>query len=130
VKKATDRYSCNVFWSANDNANIAVCPEFPGLSAFGATREEALAELEVALELAIETYQAEGWELPKPQEQTEFSGQFRVRMPRSLHAKLTQHAQQEGVSLNTLVVTLLSEGVGMKAGIDRVGGRIAASKGH
>jgi antitoxin HicB len=130
IEKTTDRYSCNVFWSANDDAYIAVCPEFPGLSAFGSTREEALTELEVALDLAIETYQSEGWELPQPREQSEFSGQFRVRMPKTLHAKLAQQAQQEGVSLNTLVVTLLSEGIGMQAGVARASGRVAASKGH
>ena len=66
MQKATDRYGYSVFWSADDSAFVAICPEFPGLSAFGATREAALAELEVALELAIETYHAEGWELPQP----------------------------------------------------------------
>ena len=72
-RKATDTYGCSVFWSANDDAFIATCPEFPGLSSFGATREEALAESDIALELAIETYASEGWQLPQPKEQAEFS---------------------------------------------------------
>jgi SOS-response transcriptional repressor LexA len=59
-------YSFNVFWSEEDEAYIAVCPEFPGLSAFGETAEQALAEIEVALDMAIETYQEEGWTLPEP----------------------------------------------------------------
>jgi predicted RNase H-like HicB family nuclease len=130
IEKTTDRYSCNVFWSANDDAYIAVCPEFPGLSAFGGTREEALAQLEVALELSIEAYESEGWQLPQPKEQAEFSGQFRVRMPKTLHAKLAQQAQQERVSLNTLVVTLLSEGVGLREGFNHVWKRFAASVGN
>lgn len=37
-----------------------------------------------------------------------FSGQFRVRLPKSLHEKLTEQAMREGVSLNTYVITLLS----------------------
>jgi predicted RNase H-like HicB family nuclease len=59
-------YSFNVFWSEEDASYIAVCPEFSGLSAFGETAEQALAEMEIALDLAIETYQEEGWTLPEP----------------------------------------------------------------
>jgi predicted RNase H-like HicB family nuclease len=59
-------YSYQVFWSEADEGYIAICPEFPNLSAFGETAEEALAELKVALELAIETYREEGWPLPEP----------------------------------------------------------------
>lgn len=37
-----------------------------------------------------------------------FSGQFRVRIPKSLHARLAAQAVKEGVSLNTYVIMLLS----------------------
>jgi predicted HicB family RNase H-like nuclease len=36
------------------------------------------------------------------------SGKFLVRLPRSLHAALEKEAEQEGVSLNQLVVTKLA----------------------
>lgn len=36
------------------------------------------------------------------------SGKFLVRLPRSLHAALNAEAEQEGVSLNQLVVTKLA----------------------
>jgi|GEM_PF-921579 len=107
-----NNYSFNVFWSEEDEAYIATCPEFPRISAFGDTAEQALAEMQVALEMAIETYQEEGWPLPRPRTQPEYSGQFRVRMPKSLHARLASQAEDEGVSLNTLVITYLSEAVG------------------
>lgn len=110
-----ENYSFNVFWSDGDKSYVAVCPEFPHLSALGDTVEEALAELQVALELTIELYQEEGWSLPEPRVYSGSSGQFRVRMPKSLHAKLASQAAAEGVSLNTLVVTYLSEAVGAKA---------------
>ncbi len=38
----------------------------------------------------------------------EFSGQFRLRLPRSLHADLAMEAVEQGVSLNGYVVYLLS----------------------
>jgi len=42
-----------VRWSDEDAAFIAVCPDFPGLSAFGDTPADAVAELDVAVELAV-----------------------------------------------------------------------------
>ncbi len=61
-----DRYRYIIVWSEDDEAYVALSPEFPGLSGIGDTREKAMTELEIALELAVETYQSEGWELPKP----------------------------------------------------------------
>jgi len=37
------------------------------------------------------------------------SGQLRLRMPKSLHAALSNEAEEESISLNTYIVTLLSD---------------------
>jgi len=42
------------------------------------------------------------------------SGRTNVRMPRKLHADLQKRSKQQGVSLNTLMVSLLAGGVGFK----------------
>jgi hypothetical protein len=42
------------------------------------------------------------------------SGKWVQRVPRSLHAKLAKQAKREHVSLNTLVVSILSEAMGLK----------------
>jgi len=42
------------------------------------------------------------------------SGKFVARVPKSIHAKLTTRAKAEGVSLNTLVLTLIAEGLGRR----------------
>ena len=39
------------------------------------------------------------------------SGRFLARVPKSLHARLTSEAKKEGVSLITLVITLLAGGL-------------------
>lgn len=62
-----NKYTIQIFWSVEDEAFVAVCQEFPGLSAFGETREEALCEAQTALDLMIETYQNKGIALPEPQ---------------------------------------------------------------
>ncbi|MBS1222642.1 MAG: hypothetical protein H6R23_2262, partial [Proteobacteria bacterium] len=36
------------------------------------------------------------------------------RLPKSLHAKLAARARQEGVSLNTLVLAFIAEGLGRR----------------
>ncbi|MBA2606042.1 MAG: type II toxin-antitoxin system HicB family antitoxin [Acidobacteria bacterium] len=62
-----NKYALQIFWSEEDEAFVAICQEFPGLSAFGETREEALCEAQIALDLMIETYQYKGISLPEPQ---------------------------------------------------------------
>jgi predicted RNase H-like HicB family nuclease len=62
-----NKYTIQIFWSIEDEGFIAVCQEFPGLSAFGETREEALKEAQIALGLMIETYEEKGIRLPEPQ---------------------------------------------------------------
>lgn len=116
-----DNYNFNANWSEEDNVYIATCSEFPGVSAFGETPENALSEMRTALEMAIETYQEEGWPLPKPKSMQSHRAQFCVRLPKSLHSKLAAQAEAEaeGVSLNSLVVAYLSESVGTHKGSNR-----------
>ena len=59
-------YIRSVFWSNEDNCWFVTCEAFPGLSAFRDTPVEALAEFDVLLQEAIETYEQEGWTLPQP----------------------------------------------------------------
>jgi len=115
---ATDRYSIHVFADEPDGGFVAVCPEFPGVSAFGDSREQAFEEVRTALELAIETYREEGWPLPAPQgleTQDLPSGEFRVRMPRTMHAQLAKRAIAEGVSQNHLVIVYVAAGLAGQA---------------
>jgi antitoxin HicB len=44
------------------------------------------------------------------------SGRFIARVPRGLHTRLITRAAQEGVSMNRLVVSLLADGMGARAG--------------
>ena len=58
--------------------------------------------------LWIETTFDMGQDIPLPTYPDEFSGKFNVRIPRFLHRDLVHLAAEEGVSLNQLVVSLLS----------------------
>jgi antitoxin HicB len=39
---------------------------------------------------------------------------IRLRIPRTVHARFTNRARQEGVSLNTLVTAMIAEGLGKR----------------
>lgn len=49
--------------------------------------------------------------IPIPSAPSRYSGQWIMRAPKSLHAALAARAKEEGVSLNTLTVTLLAQGL-------------------
>jgi antitoxin HicB len=90
----------------------ATVPELPGCVAEGATREEALSNLQDALESWLSAALESGIEIPSPRgesEPEEYSGRFSVRVPRSLHRRLVMRAEAEGCSLNQLVSTTLAE---------------------
>ena len=108
------QYSIGLAWSEEDEGYIARIPEFPNLSAFGTTPEEALAEARSAAEMMLEVLQEDGEEPPEPRKSIQHSGQTRLRLPKTLHRDLALEAEKEGVSLNTLIVSKLSEYMGRK----------------
>ncbi|MDQ2920398.1 MAG: type II toxin-antitoxin system HicB family antitoxin [Acidobacteriota bacterium] len=114
-----NKYGLNIIWSDEDQAYIATCPEFPGLSAFGETIEDAIAEAKLAQELFVETYEQEKLPLPEPQLLQAYSGQFRLRIPQSLHFQLARMAEQEGVSLNQFIVMILASRAGGEEAMSR-----------
>lgn len=106
------KYSFHVAWSDEDEAYVAISPEFEGVTAFGSTVNAAIKEANAALKLAMDVYAEKGWPLPEPSKISEYSGQFRLRLPKKTHARLAQQAAEEGVSLNTHVLCLLERNLG------------------
>ena len=106
------KYSMQLFWSEEDGEYVALIPEFPHLSALAKKPEKAVREAVMVAEAFLEDIAECGETPPEPQILSSFSGQMRVRMPRTLHQKLAGRARMEDVSLNTLIVSLLAEGIG------------------
>ena len=104
-----EKYSLQVIWSDEKNAYIATSPEIPELSQAAGTTLEAVDKLGKALSTHLAERKALCEALPAPRCLEAFSGQFRLRLPRVLHAALTRGAEMEGVSLNTYIVHLLSQ---------------------
>lgn len=87
-------------------------PDLPGCFADGDTIEEALDAAADAMNSWLLTAREFNDELPTLDPSPEqYSGQWRMRVPKSLHAALAKRAKLEGVSLNSLASILLAEGI-------------------
>jgi predicted RNase H-like HicB family nuclease len=104
-------YTLRLAWSEEDGGYIATCSEIPTLSAFGASAQRALSELQEAITGAIEILEGRNSPVPAARPLPRYSGQLRVRLPKSLHEGLATRAEEEDVSLNTLIVSYLSQGL-------------------
>lgn len=88
---------------------VAKVDELPGCITQAETRAKALEAIDDAMKLWLESALVQGMEIPEPKPLDGYSGRFVVRMPSSLHRRLSVGAEREGVSLNQYVVSLLSE---------------------
>ena len=82
---------------------LAEVPELPGCMSDGETIEEAITNGREALRDCIEVFRESGRKIPKP---TIEAAQWRQRLPRTLYSKLTKQAENEGVSINSLVTAI------------------------
>jgi antitoxin HicB len=89
-------------------------PDLPGCMSDGETVEGAIANAEDAKCGWIAAMKEAGRPVPPPSLEAAagYSGKWQLRAPKSLHRRLAERAKREGVSLNTLAVTLLAEGLG------------------
>ena len=60
------RYHINIFWAADDDCWIADVPDLKYCSAHGDTPEEALAEVQEAMEGWLEVAKDHGLPIPEP----------------------------------------------------------------
>jgi antitoxin HicB len=86
-------------------------PDLPGCMGDGKTPEQAIRDAKKAFYAWVATALEFGDPVPAP---SSYSGNWRMRAPKSLHRRLAERARSEGVSLNTLAVSLLAEGLGVR----------------
>ena len=87
--------------------------ELPGCMSQGETPEEAMEMINESMELWLETALDHGMTIPEPRMDEDYSGKFVARLPKSLHRKCVERADEDEVSLNQWVVSALSEAVGV-----------------
>lgn len=95
-------------------------PDLPGCISDGETLEEAVANGRDAFNSWVSAQADMGRQIPAPSHYDEGGKpvKFVQRLPRSLHTSLQARAKAEGVSLNTLVLALIAEGLGRREGAE------------
>jgi antitoxin HicB len=86
-------------------------PDLPGCISDGETVEQAIAHGREAFQAWMESMMEDRKPIPGPNGAAE-PAKFVLRLPRTLHRRLTSRASAEGVSLNSLVQTYVAEGLG------------------
>ena len=87
---------------------FATVREFDGCMSHGDTYSEAFENIQEAMTGWIEVKLDGGFPVPEPIDESQYSGKFVLRLPKSLHARLAAEAEKEGVSLNQYALYRLS----------------------
>ncbi len=107
-----------------DGGYLAEILEFDGCFSYGETPEEALENLADVAESWLEATIEKGKKVPEPLSSYDMSGKFLLRMPKNLHKRAAVLAEQDGVSLNTFIVSAISERVGTHTFINEIFSRL------
>lgn len=102
-------YRLELVQDMQEGGYVASYPELPGCITCGATLEEAVANAEDAKRAWLEAALEDGVLIREPSDIDDYSGQFKLRIPKTLHKSLAEHSRQEGISMNQYCLYLLSK---------------------
>ena len=101
-------YKLEIVPDKDEGGYAARYPELPGCITVGATLESVVKNADDAKTEWIAAALEEGVAIPEPTSYDDYSGQFKLRLPKSLHKLLADKSKEEGVSMNQYCVYLLS----------------------
>lgn len=101
-------YRMEIVPDVEEGGYAVTFPELPGCITCGETLEQAVRNATDAKNAWLEAALDEGIAIAMPDELNEYSGQFKLRIPKSLHRQLSEHSKREGISMNQYCLYLLS----------------------
>jgi antitoxin HicB len=102
-------YRMEIIEDKYEGGYIVSFPELPGCITCGETLISAVANAEEAKYEWLSAAIDDGITIYEPSDAKSYSGQFKLRIPKSLHRSLAEHAKLEGISINQYCVYLLSK---------------------
>lgn len=108
-------YRMEIVEDQEEGGFVVSYPDLPGCISCGETIADAVANAADAKRAWLEAALEEGIAIHEPESLEQYSGQFKLRLPRSLHRSLAEHSQREGISMNQYCVYLLSRNDAMYA---------------
>ena len=101
-------YRMEIVEDKDEGGFVVSYPDLPGCITCGKTVETAVANALDAKKAWLEAALEDGITIHEPDNLEDYSGQFKLRIPRSLHRSLAEHSKREGISMNQYCVDLLS----------------------
>ena len=102
-------YRMEIVEDKEEGGFVVSYPDLPGCITCGESIESAIENALDAKRSWLYAAYEEGISIPEPNGLEKYSGQFKLRMPRSLHRTLAERSQKEGISMNQYCVYLLSQ---------------------
>ena len=105
-------YRMEIVRDTAEGGYVASFPELKGCLTCGETLKDVAANAEDCLREWLTAALEDGYEIPEPAVADEYSGQFKLRIPKSLHKSLAEHSKREGISMNQYCLYLLTKNDG------------------
>lgn len=102
-------YKMEIVEDRSEGGYVVSFPDLPGCMTCGETVEAAVANAAEAKKEWLTAAFEEGIDIPEPESLDDYSGQFKLRIPKSLHRSLSEHSKREGISMNQYCLYLLSK---------------------
>lgn len=102
-------YRMEIVPDVNEGGYIVTYPDLKGCLSSGDTIEQAISNAEDAKREWFTAAMEDGYQIPDPVSVEEYSGQFKLRIPKSLHRQLSMQSKKEGTSLNQYCLYLLAQ---------------------
>lgn len=102
-------YRMEIVPDTDEGGFVVSFPDLPGCITCGDTMEAAIANAQDAKAAWLSAALEDGIEIHEPDSLDDYSGQFKLRLPKSLHRSLAEHSKREGVSMNQYCVYLLAK---------------------
>lgn len=102
-------YKLEIVPDTAEGGFVASYPELRGCLTTGETMESVIANAEDCKREWLAAALEEQLEIPEPTDLSDFSGQFKLRIPKSLHKSLAEHSKAEGISMNQYCLYLLTK---------------------
>lgn len=102
-------FAMKIVEDTEEGGFIVSFPELRGCITHAESLEEAVKVAEDAKYAWLEAAIEDGYPIPIPAVNESYSGQFKLRLPKSLHRELSEHAKLEGISMNQYCLYLLAK---------------------
>jgi len=101
-------YKIEIIKDLEEGGFTLSCPELKGCFTCAETLQQGYEMIEDAKKSWFMACLEEGIQIPEPNRIENYSGQFKLRLPKSLHKTLAERSKQEGISMNQYCLYLLS----------------------